>query len=779
MTMPNIDSIPSELKNMDCWCLWKKHPRDNGKTGKVPFNPDGYKIKTGQNNGYSFANVLNAYQQGGFDGIGILLGDGLCGVDLDNCIINGQLNDQAQQILSELDSYTEKSPSGQGLHIIFQTDSDFNPDRKRHRSLEIYAKLRFFTVTGDRIGNQPKVTFIPREKVQHWCDKYLPPHKQSISMHTPINVTPQMIIQRANRDNILNQLWYGRHGIEDDNVADFRLCLKLAYYTAGNPTAIDSLFRVSALMRDKWDEIRANQTYGQLTINEALKVWDGNAWHWHESPAIAADASLVQNTLKSTGGGHSYDPPDDQILKKGLPAQSTLGEYLSQTLIDLAFDSIREDWLQYNGTYWEKINYRDAMRIINQAIMEEVKGVGYSSSYLAGVAKFIEIFRCYPQWDIVQNSIPFKNGILKLHSRELLAHQREHRTTWVIPYDYTTQRDCQPIQDWLSDCVGGQPDQVELLRAYMAAVLRGRADLQRYMELIGPGGTGKGTYIRLNEAMIGKANCHSTELKHLENNRFETASLYGKRLTIITDSQNYAGDVSVLKALTGQDTIRYEEKNKQGGEGFRYTGMILIAANEAIASKDYTSGILRRRITIEFKNRVNSEQRRDLITEFEPLLPALINWILDMPESRITQLVRDTAIHVNSLIATARENLIATNPIAQWLNDCVIYDPQAKTPIGTISKCDGQIEAKFDKIYPSYVNYCEAICVKSLSLPRFVPLLEELCQSQLELKNVKRKRDNKGSFFLCLRIRHADDDENTSPLDYKFPVFTRTNFQHC
>ena len=763
MTTPNIDLIPSELKDIDCWCLWKKQLRNNGKTGKVPFNPDGYKIKVGQNSGYSFANVLTAYQQGGFEGIGILLGDGLCGVDLDYCLIDGQPNREAQQILSELDSYAEKSPSGKGLHIIFQTDSDFNPETKRRLSLEIYAKWRFFTVTGERIGTLSKINFIPRQTVQHWCDKYLPSYKQSVSMHTPVNVTPQMMIERASRDTVLNQLWYGRHDIKDDSIADFRLCLKLAYYTAGNASAIDLLFRASALMRDKWDEMRSTQTYGQLTISEALKRWDGNAWQWHESPAVAADAPLVQNTLKSTGGGNLLTTQ----TKEGLPPQSTLGQYLADKLQDLAFDAVREDWMQYTDNHWQRINPRDAMRLINSAISDEVGGLGYSKSYLTGVAGFIEMLRSFNDWNIETDCIPFKNGLLSLKTRALTPHKREHRTTWLIPYDYTPDTNCTPIIEWLTHCVGGHQDQVQLLRAYMAAILRGKADLQRYLEIIGPGGTGKGTFIRLCELIIGEQNCHSTELKHLENNRFETANLYGKRLITITDSQNYAGDVSVLKAMTGQDTLRYEEKNKQGGQGFKLQGMVIIAANEPIASKDYTSGIARRRITIGFNTLIKSTERRDLINEFQPMLPALINWILDMSIETIISLVRDTSLTVPSLKNTERENLLAINPIAQWLDECIAYEPDKKIAIGSIQRENGEILERFHKLYPSYVNYCEGVGFKPLSLVRFVLLLEELCKSQLQL-NVRRERTRTGSFFIGLDVKRDVEDNRESPLDEKY-----------
>jgi phage/plasmid-associated DNA primase len=69
---------------------------------------------------------------------------------------------------------------------------------------------------------------------------------------------------------------------------------------------------------------------------------------------------------------------------------------------------------------------------------------------------------------------------------------------------------------------------------------------------------------------------------------------------IITDSPSYRGSLSILKAITGEDNIRFEEKGKQAGAGFTCKALVAIASNEIIAAKDYSSGITRRRISLLF-----------------------------------------------------------------------------------------------------------------------------------------------------------------------------------
>jgi len=92
-------------------------------------------------------------------------------------------------------------------------------------------------------------------------------------------------------------------------------------------------------------------------------------------------------------------------------------------------------------------------------------------------------------------------------------------------------------------------------------------------------------------------------LEHLEKNRFETSNLYKKKLLLFNDVERYGGSVSVLKALTGGDLIRNEQKFQTDAQKpFKFGGLVMITANEPIQTTDPTSGLARRRLTIPFNN---------------------------------------------------------------------------------------------------------------------------------------------------------------------------------
>ena len=92
-------------------------------------------------------------------GLGFVFnGDGIIGIDLDNAFEDGQLKDWAQAIVNVFaDTYTELSPSGNGIHIIAKAEL-FSGRRFQvgDGGVEVYATGRYFTMTGKRFNRSPK-----------------------------------------------------------------------------------------------------------------------------------------------------------------------------------------------------------------------------------------------------------------------------------------------------------------------------------------------------------------------------------------------------------------------------------------------------------------------------------------------------------------------------------------------------------------------------------------------------------------------------------------------
>ena len=117
-----FERIPKELKEEGLFCLYKMEQR-KGKTTKVPYQVNGCRADPSNRKCFTDFETVEAVQQkGGYTGLGIGVFEPYVMIDIDHCIENGKLSPMAQEIVELMDSYTEYSPSGTGIHIIVKVD---------------------------------------------------------------------------------------------------------------------------------------------------------------------------------------------------------------------------------------------------------------------------------------------------------------------------------------------------------------------------------------------------------------------------------------------------------------------------------------------------------------------------------------------------------------------------------------------------------------------------------------------------------------------------------
>ncbi len=444
---------------------------------------------------------------------------------------------------------------------------------------------------------------------------------------------------------------------------------------------------------------------------------------------------------KSIRGEKSKPPQSSQISK----------EIAEKYREKLAWNIQIREWFLY-GRKQEGVWSKSPKEAIERVVKSEIEALnpdGFNYRLLTDVINMLKSELMVEEWDSARGLIPLQNGVFDKATRTLLPHAPGYRLTHCLPFEYDPDATCEPILEWLHGTTGGKEDLVTFLLAYLNAVINRRADLQRYLELIGPGGTGKSTYMKLASSLVGKKNTHTTKHQLLEESRFETANLFNKSLALITEADQYIGAVNVLKAITGQDELHYEEKMKQAGEGFQFEGMVITAGNEPSRSTDYTSGLARRKISVWFRNHVPSQKRRDLDSEFKAYLPGLLNQILSFSDEDVTRLIRDAETVCPALREFQRETLCETNPIADWVDNRIVRSPSSRFTPGLL--------------YTSFKEYCDQTGQKPVSLKRFSNLLIDLCQVQLGWTDVKKGRDRTGRFITGLTLR-IDNDPSPYPI---------------
>ena len=293
-------NVPEELKILKRWVCFRIENIE-GENKKMPINAiNGNYAKSNDPLTWTrFKLAINGCVKYKCDGLGFMLGDGIFGVDLDDGAFKkfkkGLLNEEEyeeehqkfEEVIKEfvdgLNSYSEKSVSGKGIHIICY--GKLPQGRRRSGDVEMYDSGRFFAFTGNAINNIP-IQERSNEIINLW-QKYVNKNKE-------VNTTPKEYVKpefeyeddvlikkiensvQGEKFKVLMSGDIDTYNSGDHSSADSSLCNILAFWTSKNVEQMDRIFRNSGLYREKWDEMRGSQTYGQLTISRAIEFVDDN-----------------------------------------------------------------------------------------------------------------------------------------------------------------------------------------------------------------------------------------------------------------------------------------------------------------------------------------------------------------------------------------------------------------------------------------------------------------------------------------------------------------------
>jgi len=270
----------TDMRDLRQWLCWRSDERD-GKPTKIPYSPlTGQRASsTSRGTWAGYEEAVRACEEHGYGGIGFVFTseDDLCGVDLDGCLNadTGEIEPWARIIIEELDSYTEISPSGTGVHVLVR--ATLPEGRNRKGRFETYDRDRYFTVTGKHLAGTPRTIEGRQEELRAvvgrvFGEESTNGHAKPVAATELVNngLSDSEVIQKAlaaSNGARFSRLWNGdTHEYGSHSEADLALCGMLAFWTGGDATRIDTLFRQSGLYRKKWDR----NNYRNRTIREAL-----------------------------------------------------------------------------------------------------------------------------------------------------------------------------------------------------------------------------------------------------------------------------------------------------------------------------------------------------------------------------------------------------------------------------------------------------------------------------------------------------------------------------
>ena len=235
--MVNYDNVPEELKKLNQWVC----ASDGSKVPMKAFANEAAS-STNPNTWSDFETALNSVNLKHYDYCGFVFADnGYVGIDIDAGFDeDGFVSVLGADIIGKCQSYTEKSRSGRGFHILLRGNLPFK-GKNNLAEVEIYKTARYFILTGDTLLFHDIVE--NQQAIDYVVEKYFP--------ETQSNATEVVV----GRDKIYAPVW-------DNPIEDGRVKLRPVYPRIPNGSRNICLTSLAGMLH--------NQGYSKSHIYDEL-----------------------------------------------------------------------------------------------------------------------------------------------------------------------------------------------------------------------------------------------------------------------------------------------------------------------------------------------------------------------------------------------------------------------------------------------------------------------------------------------------------------------------
>ena len=651
------DSIPSEMKKLKRWVLWKLIKNDKGKTTKVPVNAkNGYGAKSNDPETWvSFEEAIEKVEYFNCSGLGFMLGNGYFGIDIDHQLEN---KDLISEFVDTLKSYTEISQSGEGIHIICK--GVLPVGNRRKGNIEMYDNARFFAMTGNLYGTFNEIADRTEEAKKLWS-KYLDDVKPNVPSSAYIYKKPEPnrqigtmsqlndeeIITKAKESqngNLFTCLYYGQwEGLyPSQSEADMSFCSMLAFWCARDEVQMDRIFRSSKLYREKWDTKRGQTTYGEMTLKSAI-----NGCREVYTPAFNSTTQV-------------YNPTNGTIIRKKTYDLNDTGN--AQRFIDRFGTNIRYNfdnkcWMVFDNKTWVKDSkqlvktqadimieemkvemVKEADKEVRKELAKNIKHLSSNSGKEAMLKEAMHIGTIptinadYDKDNYLLNCF---NGVVNLKTGELLEHNKSYMMSKNTHLRCDMENEPIRWKQFLLEIFNGSQDMVDYIQTAIGYTLTGDTREQCFFQCYGDGANGKSVFLDILYEMLGDYSLNSQVESILAKNNSssgassEIARMNGARFVRTNEpnegsrfneglvKQLVSGDVTTARFLYGTE-FEFTPKFK-----------LWIATNYRINVRGTDYGIWRRMRLVPFEVKFEGAKAdKTLPDKLRTELPQILGWAI-------------------------------------------------------------------------------------------------------------------------------------------------------
>ena len=630
----------------------------------------------------------NWFPQDTKNGIGIILKDGLMGIDIDDVKILKLIF--SKNTIKDIARKTWVSQTSDGFHVYFKLPANnakntkpiivFNAEDKK--SIEVYFNRRFFI-------ESPSIH--SSGFLYNWL--------------TDIKNTDIRILDDTEAKALINNLeryvdfyplidymipkW--KDSIRHDIIMFLGAALKKGGVELDDATWIIDAIATGAGDNDHRGRISTmKDNYSKQTAD--LKGYTGLKDLFGEKDADKILTYLPSNTFKINKFLTTNDAGNITGIDEGKLVEALMEDY-----IFLTFEDSEEILFYDDGVYSfggeslikkeceARIPTEHAVKYLTRHIIDEIIGHIQRLTYVK--RKEFE--------NNDHNLIILDNGIIDVTTGEFKEHSKDILALSKMPIKYDPAAVCPHIEKFIGEIIN--EDELLLLQEFTGYCLYPDLPTHKSFWCYGNGRNGKDTFFALLSKLIGEDNISNTDISTLENNKFAPAGLYGKALNISGEvSPKSLYRMNVFKALTGGTPIYVERKFGHAFK-FKYRGKIVVFGNKMPKIFEDTVALWERIMIVRFPYEFLDNDPRTIKNLSEQLstpdeMSGFLNWAL----AGLKRLKNNNWMFSSSKTADEMkaEFLKQSNPMRDFFNNRCFIEK-------------GGWEST-TRLYTAYIEYCDA-----------------------------------------------------------------------
>ena len=757
-------AIPIELKELNHWCGFKLQQR-NGKTTKVPIDANTGQLgkSNDESTWASFQTALDSINKFNCDGIGFYFKPPYFGIDLDdvrNDIDRYLKDDDDDNLVAEfvdlMGSYSEVSVSGNGIHIIAK--GELPEGGRRKGNVEVYDSGRFFVMTGKAIGGYKHIVDdSDYGKINYLHNKYIasnePSRKFNPSSDYGNGLPVEKIIEIASNSKnglrfklFLNGGWEQFYSSQSE--ADMAFANDLAFWTNRDYQMMDSIFRQSSLFRDKWDRKTGDSTYGDITLNKAIR-----------------ECSNVFNPQPQDDSFNLYVKDfDTKEVKKKFYSYDDTGNAARFTDTFgkvVRYSYVRKNWYFYNDKTWELDQEGKVKSLVDEiltkmkrepvlvpddgdedaakkALQKHIKYSRGSNGKTNMLKESQHLLPIQPeQFDKDKHLLNVQNGYIDLKTGDLHNHDKEKYFSKIASIEYTDKIDYPLWDDFLMQIFDGNRELINYMQRAVGYSLSGSTEEQVMFILYGNGRNGKSVFLDIITEMLGNYTTNiqpqTLMVKPMSGSaNSDIARLQGARLVTTTEpNDGMRFDEGLVKQVTGGDKVTARFLY---GDEFDYHPefKLWMATNHKPIIRGTDDGIWRRMVIIPFNVQIPDHQvDKNLKYKLRREMTAILNWAVEGYQEW-----RRTGLNEPDLIKQQRGDYRREmDPVEQFIEDCCI-------------RKDGE-RAKGSLLYQTYKEWATDNHQYMMNHIKFGK----------EMSNKFQKITSNGVHYIGIKLKHPDNNQ--------------------